>query len=467
MSAGGMSARRPAPRSGALPPAADARKASRASLGGLSWINFLTALMQTAFGAFLAVYLTTRGWTRLDIGAVLSVGTAAAMVSQVPAGMLVDWVASKRAAAAGAVLAIMIASLLIAAAPWRGPVLAAQVLQGVAAAVLMPAIAALTLMLSRQERLGERLGRNVRFAAIGSALAAGLMGLVGAVFSYQAIYWFAALCALPCLAFIYRIRRADLESASRRATHAAVVPPHQRRASQHRIRQVMFNPTLLLFAACTGLFQLGNAALLPLAAGALARDSGPLPELLLSHLWAALPPLPLRLADLVVGAWIVAPQLLAAVLSPWFGRHAQVYGRRRILLLGLAMLPTRAFLFALAGNPLAMVAYQLLDGITAAILGLMIPLVVADITHGGGRFNLAIGVVGLVNGIGGTLSTTLGGALGEHIGDTGTFLCLGGVGLLACVLAALALPETHAATGPEPPPRASRKPPPLQRRRPF
>ncbi len=452
-----------------MPPASgvDERKSSGASLAGLSWINFLTALMQTGFGAFLAVYLTTHGWSRLDIGFALSVGTMAMMVSQVPGGMLVDWMHSKRAAAAAAVLAVMAAAMMIAAVPWPAPVFAAQVLQGAAAAVLTPAIAALTLMLSRQERLGERLGRNVRFAAVGSALAAGLMGLVGASLSYRAIYWFAALCAVPAVAFIYRIRQSDLETAPSRATHAAVIHPHQRIKPEQRVRQVALNPTLLIFAACTALFQLGNAALLPLAAGALIRESGRLPELLLSHAWLALPSISLHAADLLVGAWIVVPQLFAALLSPWFGRNAQVYGRRRVLLLGLAMLPLRALLFAIGGNPVAMVAYQILDGITAAILGLMIPLVVADITHGTGRFNLAIGIVGLVNGIGGALSTTLGGALAERIGDTGTFLCLGGAGLLGCVLLVLALPETHAATGPTPPPRASRKPPPLQRRRPF
>ncbi len=83
--------------------------ASSASMSGLNWLNFLSALMQTGFGAFLAVYLTSQNWSRTDIGFVLSIGTAAAMASQVPGGMLVDWARSKRHAAAGAVLAIMAA----------------------------------------------------------------------------------------------------------------------------------------------------------------------------------------------------------------------------------------------------------------------------------------------------------------------------------------------------------------------
>jgi MFS family permease len=417
--------------------------ASRASLGGLSWLNFLTALMQTGFGAFLAVYLTNQQWSRTDIGFALSAGTAAAMVSQVPGGMLVDWAPIKRLAAAGAVLGIMAAALLIAAVPLRWPVYAAQVLQGVAAAVLTPAIAALTLALSRQEKLGERLGRNVRFAAIGSALAAGITGLVGAWMSLRAMFWLAALCGLPCLAAIARIRTVDMETGYLRTSHLAAVDRWHRTTPPKRILQVCRDPALLVFAACVALFQFGNAALLPTAAGALARAYGQLPDLMVSGMAPTLPHVRMHIDDLLVAAWIVVPQLLAALLSPWLGRYAQQHGRRLVLLAGFAVLPLRALLFASDGGPGMMVIFQMLDGVSAAVLGVMIPLVVADITRGGGRFNLAIGIVGLAGGVGGALSTAAAGVLSDWIGDVGTFIALGGAGLCACGLLVAAMPETR------------------------
>ena len=294
-------------------------KASQASLGGLSWLNFLVALMQTGFGAFLALYLTNQVWSRTDIGFALSAGTAAAMASQVPAGLLVDWTSSKRRAAAGAVLAIMAAAALIASVPQRWPVYTAQVLQGVGAAVLTPAIAALTLALSRQERLGERLGRNVRFAAIGSALAAGIIGLVGAGVSLRGVYWLAALCGLPCLLAIFSIRAADLDLAPQRASHAGVIDRRHRTTPPTRVMQVCRERALLIFAASVMLFQLGNAALLPTAAGALARAFGRLPDLTLAGVPSLMPHIQLHSDDLLVAAWIVVPQLLAAVLSPRLG----------------------------------------------------------------------------------------------------------------------------------------------------
>src|SRR6201987_6281662 len=74
------------------------------SLRGLDWLNFFVANFQTGFGPFISVYLAGVGWTQGAIGAALSAGTVAGMVSQVPGGILVDAVGSKRAAAATAAL---------------------------------------------------------------------------------------------------------------------------------------------------------------------------------------------------------------------------------------------------------------------------------------------------------------------------------------------------------------------------
>jgi MFS family permease len=279
------------------------------------------------------------------------------------------------------------------------------------------------------------------------------MGVIGAWLTYRAIYLFAVLCGVVSLVMIFRIRVADLYTAHRRATHAAAIHPRHRSAPPQRMWDLARNPALLVFAACLALFQLGNASLLPTAAGELARGSVRLPSVVASDLWGVLPTVWLRSADLVVAAWIVVPQLLAAVLSPWLGRRATTSGRRGVLLIGLVVLPIRALVFATDGNPVVMVVCQSLDGISAAVIGVMIPLVVADITHGGGRFNLGIGIVGLVSGLGGMLSTAIGGVLADRIGDQGTFLVLGAAGLAAVVLLWLKMPETHGATGPVTRPR--------------
>src|SRR5262249_26253905 len=47
---------------------------SRQSLRGLDWFIFFLADVQTGFGPFIAVYLTTQKWTQGEIGLVLSIG---------------------------------------------------------------------------------------------------------------------------------------------------------------------------------------------------------------------------------------------------------------------------------------------------------------------------------------------------------------------------------------------------------
>jgi MFS family permease len=108
------------------------------SLIGLNSLNFLVAAMQTGFGPFLSVYLTAHLWNPEDIGFALSLGTVAAMAAQVPAGALVDAVASKPLAAGGAILAIAGAALAIALIPLPLPVMAALALQGPRAACWRP-----------------------------------------------------------------------------------------------------------------------------------------------------------------------------------------------------------------------------------------------------------------------------------------------------------------------------------------
>src|SRR5207249_5410723 len=161
-------------------------------LRGLDWLNFLVANFQTGFGPFISVYLTSAGWTQGAIGAALSAGTIASMASQIPAGALVDRMRSKRAAAAAAIVAIAASALAIALWPNLLAITAAEVLHSFASAVLGPAIAAITLLLVAPVAFGERLGRNARYAAIGNAVAAGLMGACGYYLSDRAVFLLAA-----------------------------------------------------------------------------------------------------------------------------------------------------------------------------------------------------------------------------------------------------------------------------------
>jgi MFS family permease len=99
-------------------------------------------------------------------------------------------------------------------------------------------------------------------------------------------------------------------------------------------------------------------------------------------------------------------------------------------------------LFALINNPVALVVIQLLDVITGAVLGVMTAVVIADVTKGTGRFNLAQGMFGTVMGVGAALSPTLTGLIVDQFGRAAGFISLAAEGLAAFLILAVFLPET-------------------------
>jgi len=69
-------------------------------------------------------------------------------------------------------------------------------------------------------------------------------------------------------------------------------------------------------------------------------------------------------------------------------------------------------------------------------------LIIADLTNGTGRFNLAQGFVGTLSGIGASLSTTFFGLIFGRYGSAIGFLSIAGVAMSTVFLAWLLMPET-------------------------
>lgn len=396
------------------------------SLRSLDWLNFFVANVQTGFGPFIASYLASHKWTQGEIGMVLSIGTISAMVSQVPGGAAVDALKNKKGAAAWAIVAIILSAVLLASSPTIVPVIAAEVFHGFASCMLVPAMAAISFSLVGRADLGDRLGRNARWASIGSAVAAGLMGLTGEYFSARAVFWLTAVLALPALFALAMIQPTHevIPQSSKPDDHG----DHDEAGERETLLELLRDRRMLIFAACVVLFHLSNAAMLNLAAGEVTAGMG-------------------ENVQLVIAACIIVPQAIVAMLSPWVGRSAQRWGRRPILLLGFSALPVRALLFAGVSSPYLLVPVQMLDGISAAVFGVMLPLIAADVAGGKGRYNLCIGLFGLAAGIGATLSTAAAGYVADHFGNAVSFFGLAGAGALAVLLVWLVMPETRVENG--------------------
>lgn len=387
---------------------------------------FFVADVQTGFGPFVSVYLTAQRWTQVDIGLVLSVTSFVSLIGQMPGGALVDAARSERFVAGVAVAAICASALTYAAMPIFPVVLAGSILHALASCVLGPAMAAISLGLVGHAAIGERLGRNARFASVGNGLAAAAMGACGYLLSARAVFIVTVLLLVPALFALRAIAENEIDP---ERAHGA--PPRRAAAEPPtfpatRPGTLMQNRPLLIFAGCLLLFHLANSAMLPLMGSVVTMKSA-------------------RWATLIIAACIVVPQLVVAALSPWVGARAQIWGRRPLLLIGFAALPIRGLLFATVTYPSALVAVQLLDGVTAAVFAVMVPLVVADLTRGTGHFNLGQGILGTATGIGASLSATLAGYLTDRFGSSAAFASLAAIAVGGLTLAWRLMPETKPA----------------------
>jgi len=393
---------------------------SRRSLRGLDWFVFCVADVQTGFGPFIAVYLTTEKWTQVDIGLVLSVAGLVSLFGQMPGGALVDRARAERVVAGIAVSLIGISALAYATWPILPVVFTAATLHAAASCVLGPAIAAISLGLVGHAAIGERFGRNARFASIGTGLSAAVMGACGYFFSAQAVFFVTAALLIPTLLVLRMIAPAEIDIERAHGN----MPIRRSERAPVDLRNLLRKRPLLIFGGCILLFHLANASMLPLMGSVLTTR--------LSE-WATV----------LIAACIVGPQLIVAAFSPWVGRQAQRWGRRPLLLAGFAALPVRGLLFATVTDPYLLVVVQLLDGLTAAVFSVLVPLTVADLTRGTGRFNLTQGFVGTMMGIGASLSPTLGGYISDGFGSSVAFMGLAAIALLGLTAVWALMPETR------------------------
>src|SRR5262249_7954695 len=255
----------------------------------------------------------------------------------------------------------------------------------------------------------------------GGLVAAGLFGLLGYYLSSRDILLTSALLVLPALFAIAGIHASDIHfgrSCGAPDHHDVKQPP-----PRVLLQALWKNHSLLIFAGCLFLFQLVNASILPLMAGTLGHSNA-------------------SSSALVLSALVIVPQILVALWAPWMGRRAKIWGRRPLLLIGFGALPIRVLLFSAITDPVLLVGAQLLDGISGTVLGVLQALVIADLTNGTGRFNLAQGLVGVVSGIGASLSTTLFGLIAGTFGRAGGFLVMALVPRVALAIVWALMPET-------------------------
>ena len=404
------------------PPGRPVASASRSS-HGLDGVNFFVAAVQTGFGSFVTVYLVKNQWPPDAIGFALTIATLSSLFSQIPAGAALDSMREKRRAVLLGIAGVGLAALLLCVTTARPAVYLALAIQGLASSLIGPGIAAISLALVGQAALSERIGRNARFASIGNGLAAAAMGIAGSYLPAVSVFLMSAVLALPALLSL------SLISDGSEPTIAQSDPIRGHGQDDTRItwqgmKSLLLDRRLSIFAACVMMFFAASAAM------------GPGVALQVTQLWPAF-------ATLIVAATILVPQAIVAAISPWVGRRAETSGRRPLLLVGWGLIPLQALLYATLPDVFGLVFGNLLNAFSAAIFGVVMTVVAADLTRRTGCFNLTLGALGVAVSIGASVSTFCTGISAALFGDRGAAVGLVLVGLCGLLLLWTRMPETR------------------------
>jgi MFS family permease len=398
-------------------------KAATAANRSLDWLNFLLADVTGGTGPFLAIYLmSSQRWSAGLIGIVLTAGGVATVLARGPAGALVDAITWKRTLVAISALLVGSAAAVMAIFPYFWPTTIAQGAAGLADAVFPPAIAAISLGIFGRVMFSRRVGRNEAFNHLGNATAAIVTGLAGYLIAPVAVLWVVVVLALFSVAAAYGIDGTAIDHRlARGADDGRCDPPK-------RLTLLVESRPLLLFTAAITLFHFANAAMLPLLGEELSQGHQ-------------------QTSSLFMAACIITAQIVMVPMALLVGHKADAWGRKPLFLAGFAVLPIRGLLYIVTDNPSVLVSIQVLDGIGAGIFGALFFLVIADLTRGFGRYNLALGASGACWGLGAALSNGVAGLVVDAAGYSTAFIFLACCAIIALLTFWLGVPETRTPQG--------------------
>jgi len=385
--------------------------AAAASLTALAWTAFFLADVRDGLGPFLATYLQSQRVDQTLIGLTMTAGGLAAVLMTPFAGAWADRWTAKRALMAIAVVAVTLGSgcAFMTKSPWL--LVGSQVVAGAAGALLAAALAALTLGLARREGLRRQTGRNEAWSHAGNIVSALGAGIVAQQFGAPWMMSVMTVMVVGSLLCLATIRAGDIDHAAARGVEAGAGAPQAE--GPGGFGELLRHRALWLFALACAFFHLGNAAMLPLLNQRLAAtqpDAAPL-------LWT--------------GVAIVVAQLTMVPVALWVARSRRL-DLSAFIYLAILILPVRGLLAWGFPSVWANIPVQVLDGIAAGALGVATPLMVERFARGTGRYNLALGLVLTLQGVGAALSAGVANAVVGARGHFGlAFAVLAGCALLA------------------------------------
>jgi EmrB/QacA subfamily drug resistance transporter len=155
----------------------------------------------------------------------------------------------------------------------------------------------------------------------------------------------------------------------------------------------------------------------------------------------AMPTIVGALGGLDLFSWIFGAYLLTqAVMIPIYGRLADVYGRKPILLFGIGVFLAGSVLCGLSWNMTSLIVFRIVQGIGAGSLVPLSQTVVGDIYSGEQRARMQ-GYISSAFGSAAILGPLIGGFLANHVSWKAIFWVNIPLGIIAAVMLQIALKE--------------------------
>ncbi|WP_346908030.1 MFS transporter [uncultured Roseibium sp.] len=385
--------------------------------------NFFAGDVVAGLGPYLAIYLLSAyHWKPGGIGMALAAGSIATVLVQTPAGAIIDATRFKRAILAACTIIIGVSAIIIVITddpPWL--IYSAQIAIGIACAFLGPAIAAVTLGITGPDRFTAQSSANQAWNHAGNVFGAALGAALAIWWLPDGVFWLIAAMACGMLASIAMIDKNAIDHDVARGGLEETGPDEGRAEG---FLALFSDKRLLTFAISVVIFHFANAAMLPLVSQqlALGSDTG--------------------MGIAFTAACIVAAQLFMIPMALLCGAKADIWGRKPLFLAAFAVLPIRGLLYTLSNDSYYLVGVQSLDGLANGIFGMIFLLILADLTHGTGRFNAAQGALTTLIGLGATFSNLISGWIVELAGYSTGLLFLAAIAVVGALVFGLAMPET-------------------------
>ncbi|HEO8741362.1 TPA: MFS transporter [Campylobacter upsaliensis] len=369
----------------------------------LAWLNFFIADVRDGLGPYLGVFLKEHQFTESQIGLITTSTSLCALIFGIFLGILIDKTRFKRGIIALCIVGIVLATGANYFYPHFTFTLMAQIAIALCAVCLAPAFSAITLGIVGQKGFSKQISLNEAYKHAGTAFSAGLSFIFALYYGIGAIFIITALMGVCALVFLALLKSSQINHAVACGKEEGVEIP---------LRKALGDVRVLFLGVVMFCFHLSNAYMLPLLsqrAHTLGIDS--------SGAYAAATILIAQCT--MIGISLLCMRLLQTKGNPHF---SSIY----VYLMGIALfgLIVRGGVAAHFDGILAMIIVQILDGVGAGIVGVILPLLVAMLMRGSGHINAAFACVMTFGGVGAALSGSLGGYIAQYFGYFYAYLVL-------------------------------------------